>query len=190
MSVAADHRARLIEGLAAALREKGLANTQVSDIVRHAKASRSTFYNSFEDKDACFIALAETTFQATLAQVREAIDPDAPWETQVDQSIEAFLTIFDSDRALAVSFVNDLPMLGERGERLRAESTEQYAELVLEVASGPRFREAGIADVSIEQAVLLMSGLDGMIHRAVQRGEDLMALAPIAQDAVKRILRP
>ena len=39
---AAQH-ARLMEGLAASIREKGLAQTQVSDIVRHAHASRRTF---------------------------------------------------------------------------------------------------------------------------------------------------
>jgi len=41
---------RLLEGLAAAIREKGLARTQVGDIVRHARASRRTFYNHFPDK--------------------------------------------------------------------------------------------------------------------------------------------
>ena len=45
------HR-RLLDGLAASIRQKGLSRTQVSDIVGHARASRRTFYKHFPDKDS------------------------------------------------------------------------------------------------------------------------------------------
>src|SRR4029079_11859450 len=52
----ADPRARLIEGLAAALTEKGYADISVADIVQHARVSKRTFYQHFADKEACYLA--------------------------------------------------------------------------------------------------------------------------------------
>jgi len=69
---------RLMDGLAASIREKGLAQTQVSDIVRHAHASRRTFYNHFEDKEACFVELMKGLADAFLEAVDRAIDRGQP----------------------------------------------------------------------------------------------------------------
>lgn len=187
---AAGHRERLMGGLAAAIREKGLANTQVTDIVRHARASRTTFYRCFEDKDACFIALAESLSAATRLEVAAAVDERAPWEEQVDQAVDTYLGILSADPEIVVTFASDLPMLGERGAQLRRQSLEQYADLLVRFAGTSAMREAGIPPVSMEKAVMLVAGLDGMVVRAVHRGEDLLGLAPIAKDVMKRALAP
>src|ERR1700749_893927 len=104
--------ARLMEGLAASIREKGLAQTQVSDIVRHAHASRRTFYNHFEDKEACFVELMNTLSDAFLAEVDQAIDRQAPIAPEIDQAIDTSLGLVTSDPALAGTFA--APTLGER----------------------------------------------------------------------------
>ena len=44
-----EQRARLLDGLAAAIREKGLAQTQLGDIAHHAKTSRRTLYKHFHE---------------------------------------------------------------------------------------------------------------------------------------------
>ncbi|MGH2959253.1 MAG: TetR/AcrR family transcriptional regulator [Solirubrobacterales bacterium] len=188
----AAHRARLIAGLADAIREKGLANTQISDIVRHAHASRTTFYRCFEDKDACFVALAEAMFEDTRRRVADAIDITAKWEEQVDQAVDAFLTILDEDRAVTVTFSNDLPMLGARGAQLRADSNEKYGELALALVHNPVVKEqvGDVSHITIEKTIMLMSGFEGLINRAVRRGDDLRTLAPTAKDVMKRVFAP
>jgi AcrR family transcriptional regulator len=57
LSAAPDHRRRLLEGMAAAIAEHGYAATRLADVVAHARVSRRTFYEHFEDKEACFLAL-------------------------------------------------------------------------------------------------------------------------------------
>src|SRR6201992_2000090 len=89
--------ARLMGARAAAIREKGLAQTQVSDIVRHAHASRRTFYNHFEDKEACFVELMRTTADAFLEAVDRAIDREAPIATQIEQAIDTYLSLVTGD---------------------------------------------------------------------------------------------
>lgn len=177
-------------GLADAIREKGLANTQITDIVRHARASRSTFYRCFDDKDACFLALAESLGVALRQDVAAAVDPDAAWDDQVDQALDAFLGLLDADRPMAVTFSQELPMLGERGAQLRRESIEQWAELLIALTATERMRSEGIPQVSMELAVMIMAGLDGMVARAVARDASLLDLAPTAKAAVKRLLAP
>src|SRR5690242_4043853 len=87
-----DNRTRLLEGLARSLREKGLQRTQISDIVRNARTSRRTFYECFPDKESAFVELIRAASVAVLASVEAAIDPEAPWEEQVEVAIDAYLT--------------------------------------------------------------------------------------------------
>ena len=44
---------RLLDGLAASVRERGYRDTTVADIVRHARTSKRTFYEQFDSKDRC-----------------------------------------------------------------------------------------------------------------------------------------
>lgn len=182
----------MIEGLASAIREKGLAATTVSDIVRHARASRETFYQCFEDKNECFIALAEASFDDVLRDVAGAIDPTGRWDEQVDRGIDAFLERVDADRAVTITFANDLPMLGARGAEIRARRNEQYAELFVAMANAPTIAaQVGDAShVTIERALFLVCGVDGVIERASRAGEDVSSLAPMLKDLVRRVLAP
>lgn len=180
----------MMVGLAEAIREKGLAQTQVTDIVRHAGASRRTFYRCFPDKDSCFIALAESLFEVVRAEVEAAVDVDAPWEVQIDQSIDVFLSILAADPALVSAFQHHLPMLGERGLRIERQSLDRYVEMVMRLTSTGQMRAAGVGPVTPELAVMLMGGFDTVVGRAITDGQPVLDLAPAIKDLFKRALRP
>jgi AcrR family transcriptional regulator len=166
-----EQHARLMEGLAASIREKGLAGTQVSDIVRHAHASRRTFYNHFEDKEACFVELMTTTADAFLETVDAAIDREAPIATQVEQAIDTYLSLITGDPDLMSTFAS--PALGERTVLAQREGFERYAELIVSVVEGDSARDPRVEPISIERAYMLVSGLHQTLVRALVRGEDL-----------------
>jgi AcrR family transcriptional regulator len=166
----AQHR-RLMEGLAASIREKGLAQTQVSDIVRHAHASRRTFYNHFEDKEACFVELMTTLADAFLEAVDRAIDREQPIEVQIDQAIDTYLALVTGDPDLTNTFA--APHVGERTVIAQREGFERYAELIVAVVESDSTREPGVQPISIERAYMLVSGLHQTLVRALVRGEDL-----------------
>jgi len=163
--------ARLMEGLAASIREKGLARTQVTDIVRHARASRRTFYNHFEDKEACFVELMNALSDAFLEEVDRSIDREAPIETQVDQAIDTYLGLVTSDPGLTQTFAS--PSLGERVVMAQREGFERYAELIVSVVASDSARDPRVEPVSIERAYMLVSGLHHTLVRALVRGEEL-----------------
>jgi AcrR family transcriptional regulator len=162
---------RLMDGLAASIREKGLAQTQVSDIVRHAHASRRTFYNHFADKEACFVELMQALADAFLAEVDRAIDREAPIEVQVEQAIDTYLALITGDPALTSTFAE--AKVGERVVVAQREGFERYAELIVSVVESDSARDPRVAPVSIERAYMLVSGLHQTFVRALVRGDDL-----------------
>jgi AcrR family transcriptional regulator len=166
----AQHR-RLMDGLAAAIREKGLAQTQVSDIVRHAHASRRTFYNHFADKEACFVELMVALADAFLEAVDRAIDREQPIEVQIDQAIDTYLALVTGDPALTSTFA--APDIGERTVIAQREGFERYAELIVSVVESDSARDPRVEPISIERAYMLVSGLHQTLVRALVRGEDL-----------------
>ena len=191
MSTAAEttreaQHARLMDGLAASIREKGLAQTQVSDIVRHAHASRRTFYNHFEDKEACFVELMNALSDAFLEAVDRAIDREAPIATQVDQAVDTYLGLVTGDPALAGTFA--APTLGERTVVAQREGFERYAELIVAVVESDSARDPSVAPITIERAYMLVSGLHQTLVRALVRGEDLARVTPEFKTVIRAAL--
>ena len=188
----AAHRVRMIAGLATGIRENGLANTQVADIVENAHASRTTFYRCFEDKNECLAALAEIVFSVTRQRVLESIDLSAPWPVQLDQALDTFFEIAEEEHVIAATFTTELPGLGSRGEQIRLAREQQYAEMVLALARNPKVieRHGDLSHITIERAVALISAIEGLLNRAAHRDEDFRKFAPLAKDVARRILAP
>jgi AcrR family transcriptional regulator len=166
--------ARLLEGLAASIREKGLAQTQVTDIVRHARASRRTFYKHFPDKDSCFVELTNALSVRLLERVDEAIDRDAPLEVQIDQAIDTYVDILVDEPDLTATWAS--PSVGDRVIVAQREGFERYAQLLVSVVAVDAERDPGVDPVSLERAYMLVSGVQQAIIWAVARGQDLGAM--------------
>lgn len=177
------HRERLLEGLATSIRERGLAQTQVTDIVRHARASRTTFYNCFSDKESCFIELVRAATTQGLEMVEGAVDVTAPWRQQVAQGVRAYFDGLTAEPAIAVAVSRDLAALGARGIAVQQEGIERYAELLARLTRGRQLRNAGVRPLSMPAAVLLVAGINAMVVRAIDRGEDIGQLLPTAEQA-------
>lgn len=190
LDVPADHRRRLLDGLAASIREKGLLATQVTDIVRHARASRRTFYNAFSDKEACFLALAEELSGQAFAAVARSVDPSRPWEEQVDRAIDTYLAVLAEDRAMTVTFAVELASLGLAGQELRRRAVERYAEFVIGLTESETMRRAGVPELSRHTAIMLVGGIHELVGLAVAGGEPVQELAPSVKSTVKAVVAP
>src|SRR5437588_8118641 len=167
--------ARLLEGLAASIREKGLAQTQVTDIVRHARASRRTFYKHFPDKESCFVELTRQVVLSLLEQVDQAIDRDAPLEIQIDQAIDTYVELLLAEPDLTATWAS--PAVGDRVIIAQRDGLERYARLLLSVVAADAARDPAVEPVSFPRAYMVVSGVNQAIMRAVASGEDLADLA-------------
>jgi AcrR family transcriptional regulator len=185
-----DNRSRLLEGLAQSLREQGLQRTQIGDIVRHAHTSRRTFYECFHDKESAFVELIRESSIAILELVDAAVDPEAPWDAQVDHAIDVYLSALTDDPALTATVSRELPTLGERGAALQHEGIDRFADLVVKITSGPGMRRAGVAPVTPAAAVMLIGGVAELIARATHDGRPLSEVGDTAKAIVKAVIEP
>ena len=69
--VVASQRERILRALAAAMAEKGYADTSVADVLSGAGVSRQTFYELFTDKQDCFMSAYEIAVDQILEGVKE-----------------------------------------------------------------------------------------------------------------------
>lgn len=178
--------ARLLEGLAESIREKGLGQTQVSDIVRHARASRRTFYKHFADKESCFVELTNIISLQLMDQVDQAIDRDAPPAVQIDRAIDTYIESLVREPSLTATWAS--PGLGERVVIAQREGGERYARLLVSVLAADAERDPDVEPVSFERAYMVVSGVQEAIVRAVAHGQDLRDLAGEIKGFMKAVL--
>lgn len=186
----AEFRRRLLEGMAAAIREGGYRDSTVADIVRHARTSRRTFYEHFGSKQACYIALLQECNAAMIQHIAAAVDPRAPWDVQVQQAVEAWIASAQSDLPITLSWIRDLPSLGSDARHLQRELLESFVTLIQSLAGTPELRAAGVAPPSRQLTILLLGGLRELMATTVEDGGDIAGIADVAVRATQAMLRP
>ncbi len=184
------HRGRLIAAMAASIEEKGYRETTVADVVRIAHTSRRNFYQLFDDRDACFLALFDATNDEMMAQITAAVDPDRSLDKQVDSAVDAYIEKVTRQPALYSSFVRELPGLGRPGADRSLATLERFAEMLIELVDRGRREhpERVPRPLTMDSAVIIVGGLRELIVISVQRGRDLREMRASAGQAVKAIL--
>ena len=185
-----EFRRRLLEGMAAAIREGGFRDSTVADVVRHARTSRRTFYEHFSSKQACFTALLQEANAALVRQIAAAVDPGAPWDAQVRQAIEAWIAGAQSDLALTLSWIRDLPSLGSDARHLQREWLEAFVVLILDLTDTRELRAAGVAPPPRQLMIMLLGGLRELIATTVEDGGDIGDITEVAVQATQAMLGP
>ena len=74
--VLASQRSRILIAITEAIAERGYAGTTVTDVIARARVSRATFYDSFDNKDDCFVAAYEAATDVLSAEVARATAAD------------------------------------------------------------------------------------------------------------------
>ncbi len=103
--VLVSQHARLVEGAALAIAEKGYAATTVADIIKQAGVSRATFYQFFKDKEDCFLDCFNKLAASHLRVIAEALDETDSLPKQLCAAVRAYLEQMERDKWLARAFI-------------------------------------------------------------------------------------
>ncbi len=160
-------RSRLLVGAVTAIEEHGYAGTTVAHITARARVSRRTFYELFEDREACVAAVIEDVVALLEGELARAGLEGLPWRERVRGGLVVILGFFDSEPALArICVVHSSgcgPRVLERRERIWARLAG-----ALDVGRGES-RRGG------ECSALTAEGLVGaaftIVHARLLRGE-------------------
>ncbi|HEX6470437.1 MAG TPA: TetR/AcrR family transcriptional regulator [Streptosporangiaceae bacterium] len=184
-------RRRLLDGLAASIEDKGYRTTTVADIVRRARTSRRTFYEHFSGKEACFVALITHANAEMIHDIVAAVDRSAPWANQVRQAVEAWIACSEAEPALVLSWIRDVPSLGDAARRVQREVMEAFVETIQTFCDTDEWRAAGGAGpVPRQLVIMLLGGLRELIATTVEDGGRMGDVTEVAVQASIALLDP
>lgn len=184
------HRERLVDAMAASIERSGYRETTVADVVRLARTSRRTFYQHFEDREACFLALFDAVNDQMMEQIAAAVRPEQLLEEQVDSALDAYIAGVTAQPVLYQSFVHELPALGRFGADRMLGVTERFAQLLVDLVESARREQPAIAtrSLSLDTATMIIGGLRELAVIFIQRQRDLNELRESAGQSIKAIL--
>jgi AcrR family transcriptional regulator len=184
------HRERLIAAMASSIEQRGFRDTAVTDVVRIARTSRRSFYEHFKDREACFLALFETTTEEMMGAIRSAVQSQAPWEDQVDAALRAYLDSVAARPQLFRSYTRELPALGQAGAERQRAVIERFADTLVALAESAR-RTRGrtlFAPLGRDAAIIIVGGLRELTASALEQRRDIDELRASAAQTVKAII--
>jgi AcrR family transcriptional regulator len=176
-------RQRLLDGLAAAIDERGYRASTVADIVRHARTSKRTFYDQFATKEQCFHELLHASVEKLGEQIRQAVDSSADWQTQIRQAVEAYVGHIESTPALTLSWIRELPSLDAAARPSQRRNTQLLTGLLVELSDTPAMRDADLPPLTQAKALILVGGLRELTAQAVEDGHSVRDIVEPAVQA-------
>lgn len=176
-------RQRLLDGLAAAIDERGYRASTVADIVRHARTSKRTFYDQFPSKEQCFHELLHVRVEKLGEQIRDAVDPQADWQTQIRQAVEAYVAHIESTPALTLAWIRELPALDAAARPSQRRNTQLLTNLLVELSDSHAMRDAALPPLTPAKALILVGGLRELTAQVVEDGHHLRDIVEPAVQA-------
>lgn len=184
------YRPRLLEGMAQSVAVKGYTDTTVADIVREAGVSKRTFYECFATKADCLIALYVSASYGALKVLKDAIDPERDWKTQVEHAIGAYLACLASNPALLRTLFIEILGLGPEGLQVRRRMNRELADFVVQVVGAGHPHTAQDTARTAAMAMAVVGGINELVLQAIEDGRtaELATLTPACSALVRAVL--
>jgi AcrR family transcriptional regulator len=187
----ADHRSRLLDALTLALTDQAYADVTIADIVARARVSRRTFYEQFDNKDACLLALCERLSEQILGLIAAGYDPTADWVEQLNRVTDTYLQALQMQPALVRTLYIELMQLGDVGLAVRRRISQRFAMFLIMQVELARVREPGKCSLSPALATAIVGGANELILQAIEEGraDRLSDLAPTVSEFMQAVLK-
>lgn len=114
-------RSRMLSSAAMVVSEHGYGQMSVARVTAGARVSRRTFYDVFEDREDCFLALFEDAIARVTDLVVPAYEGERMWREQVRAGLSVLLVFLDEQPRLASLLIVDALSAGSRVLSRRAE---------------------------------------------------------------------
>ena len=186
----AEFRRRLFDALETSIAEDGYPKTTISDIVRRAKTSRRTFYEHFAGRDECYIALLTEINLEQIGRITDAVEPSGDWRDQARQALNAWIASIEERPALMLSWIRDVPALGDPAQHLQHDSMNNFIAMVQTITDSEAFQTSGVGPVSRARIIMLLGGLRELAAVTIESGGRMSDVAEEAVDAAIALVGP
>jgi AcrR family transcriptional regulator len=189
-AVAESQRGRLLFAIVQAVAEKSYGAATVADIVERASVSRTTFYEQFPDKEACFLAAFNFGVEYVLGRMRsewEALGPGHDWRDHVRCDLHTYLGVLASEPSFAWALHVEILAAGPRALERRAEIFALFAERTRRVHALGRTQDPSLPELPREVFVLHTGGMDELVREHL-RSHGAASLPRLADPATAATL--
>jgi len=189
-AVLASQRGRLLDAMAEAVAEHGYGDATVAHVVARAGVSRKTFYEHFEDKRDCFLALYDTGIAFVLGRIAQDLEGRDEAEDRVTTGLRAFLEVLSEEPAFCRAIVLEVHAAGPPALARRRNVLKVFADRYREVNAQARAADPGVAELSDEVALGLVGAILELVSIRVEddRVEELPSLAePLAGFVLRNV---
>jgi AcrR family transcriptional regulator len=189
-------RARIFEGMARVVAERGYASVTISDVVKAARISRSTFYEYFEDKEHCFVETYRTGCENGIAQIDAALrvldEPD--WRTRLWVSLETYVSVLAAEPHFARVLLIEVLGGGPRSLAMRERILDIYVDHYRRLHALARASDPKLPEIPDQFLRALVGGVAELVQQCLLEGseddvsERLHALTPVLVSFATAIL--
>ncbi|HET6506454.1 MAG TPA: TetR/AcrR family transcriptional regulator [Baekduia sp.] len=184
----AGFRDRLLLGMAAAIREQGsFRPVTVAEVVRHARTSRRTFYQHFDDRESCFLALFDVVSARLLETIADAATGDGPFARRAERAVAAYLGTLAAEPTLTRACIQETASLGPEGLARHRAMNDLWAQQIMRLVEEARRHDDALRPLGLEVATIITGGFRDLVLVALDQGRDLTELQDVAVDVLRRI---
>lgn len=145
--VAASQRERLLQAMLEQVSTKGYADTSVPAVVSAARVSRSAFYEHFDDKLDCYLALCDRLAEDTTKDLLDLAskllaDPEQiSWAEGLRRCVRVYLESWQQRPKHTVAYLVELPTAGTRAAEHRDRSYAVFEDLLVQLGAWARVEQ-------------------------------------------------
>jgi AcrR family transcriptional regulator len=160
-------RRRLLLAMGEVVAEDGLDSASVGRVCKRAGVSRRTFYDLFDDREACLFVAFEQAIEWIAESVVPAYERKSEWSARVRAGLSVLLELFDSAPGLARLCVVETLRVGVEVSDFRKRLLDQLAVAIDEGRSESK-HGAALSPVAAQGVV---GGVLSVIHaRLIEEG--------------------
>jgi AcrR family transcriptional regulator len=106
-------RERIVAAVVELVGERGYRKATIEAIVKKARVALSTFYDHFEDREACFLAAFDESVEAAREAIAAQVDRERSWPDQIASGLLATLDLVAAEPARAKLCLLEAPAAGD-----------------------------------------------------------------------------
>jgi AcrR family transcriptional regulator len=192
-TVRASQRERIVRAMLECVARDGYEPTTVPQVVAMARVSRNAFYEFFDDKADCFIAVCDETAQELLAELLELVG-ERDWIQAMREGARRYLSWWQERPTVSRAYLLSLPMVGERAMRQRERHYAAFRAMFADLGRRARAEQPELGPLSDLVPRVLVLVITELVAEEVRAGRTsqltdlseeiaLLAIRLLADDA-------
>lgn len=151
--------------------EHGFAAVRVTELIARAGVAKPRFYELYESKVGCFLALIDQVFAETTAAIAEAIEPGADVRARIAQGMDALVDqALDAPTRARILFV-DGPSAGREAIDRIAEGRALLARFYVALREEVRESDPSLPPMEHLRSVVIVGAISEVIATGLRDPE-------------------